>query len=847
MEITLPEIALVVLLGASGSGKSTFAQNHFRREDILSQERFLRMVAGSQNDPKAHEDASEALSFILEKRLKNGLLTVIDGRHVSQASRKPLRQMAKKNHVDMVGIWLDLPEEVLRGRLVEGTTEGMAQVRQQKEQLEKYDLGLKAEGFLAVHRLRSEAEIDEVSIAIKKLPSNYKTETGPFDLIGDVHGCYEELVGLLGQLGYELKTDKSKLSSFKVIHPEGRRVIFVGDLVDRGPDSTGVLKLVMDMVEDGVAYCVTGNHDDKFKRHLMGRKVKVAHGLEVTLAQMEEETEEFADQVKRFLQRLPDHMVLDQGALTVAHAGLREVMQGRQSGAVRSFCLYGETTGESDEFGLPVRHNWAGEYQGRSMVVYGHTPVPEAIWQNQTINIDTGCVFGGALTALRFPEREIVSVPAARIYSEPKRPLALNLPKPEQDRGSGLVDFERVAGRNLISTRHQYFITIKDAESPAVLEMLQYGRVNPKLLIYIPPRLSPTKSSKQPGYLEHTTEAFAYYAKKGQEKVLVEKSMGGEQVTIVIAKDEVKTIKIFNTSREGLGSATNSIGHEYFKTKEQEQRFLKRFRDVLDQLDLWNSFKSDWFCITGEMTPGTYSWGDLPTSYQRIATAGETSLNLRKGALQAAMEAGLDVEKLAHSNTVQEEYLQKFKTQLSVVDQPHSQLDHFCFTPTFLLASEGKTYFDKDQLWHRSIWDDLESKDELFCSPSYRWVDLDSEEEKREASQWFESISNAGGGGVIVRPSVFCIESGGDLIQPGLAVRGREYLRLIYGPDYDSPERLEQYRLRRLKDIRQLTVRQMALGMEALHRFVEKQDLTSVFECNYALLSLQTRDLDPRL
>src|ERR1700754_1816372 len=150
------------------------------------------------------------------------------------------------------------------------------------------------------------------------------------------------------------------------------------------------------------------------------------------------------------------HCVLDGGRLVVAHGGLREEMHGRGSGAVRDFCMYGETTGEIDEFGLPVRYNWAAEYKGKAMVVYGHTPVPQAQWLNRTIDIDTGCVFGGKLTALRYPEKELVSVAAARIYCEPSRPLdyvpgtTLSL----QQRHDDVLDIEGMLGKSIVNTTH---------------------------------------------------------------------------------------------------------------------------------------------------------------------------------------------------------------------------------------------------------------------------------------------------------------------------------------------------------------------------------------------------------
>ena len=242
---------------------------------------------------------------------------------------------------------------------------------------------------------------------IRRTPlwTDRRTEHGPFDIIGDIHGCHPELVSLLGTLGYDVGPDGLTASP-----PPGRRAVFVGDYVDRGPDSPSVLRLVMSMSAAGHAICVPGNHDAKLVRKLQGRDVQITHGLANTLEQLEPESEEFRDEVREFLHGLVSHVVLDDGTLVVAHAGMKQSYQGRSSGRVRDFSLFGETTGETDEFGLPVRFPWASEYRGRAAVVYGHTPIATPEWINNTINIDTGCVFGGQLTALRWPERDLISV-----------------------------------------------------------------------------------------------------------------------------------------------------------------------------------------------------------------------------------------------------------------------------------------------------------------------------------------------------------------------------------------------------------------------------------------------------
>lgn len=253
-----------------------------------------------------------------------------------------------------------------------------------------------------------------------------REDVGPFDIIGDVHGCADELVALLSELGYGVRfTGRGDGRHAVTSAPHGRRAVFVGDLVDRGPNSPDVLRIVMALARAGQAIAVEGNHDVKFLRWLSGRQVKPTHGLDRTVAQFATENLDFHGAVKHFLSHLPGHLWLDGGRLAVAHAGIRQEMLGRKSGEVRHFCLYGDTSGKAAQDGLPVRYHWAAAYGGETSIVYGHTPVSDPEWVNNTLCIDTGCCFGNRLTALRWPEREIVSVPAARAYFALRRPLGL--------------------------------------------------------------------------------------------------------------------------------------------------------------------------------------------------------------------------------------------------------------------------------------------------------------------------------------------------------------------------------------------------------------------------------------
>jgi len=243
-----------------------------------------------------------------------------------------------------------------------------------------------------------------------------RSTSGPFDIIGDVHGCIDELVALLTKLGY---TVTAKEREYAVTPPARRRIIFLGDLVNRGPDAPAVLRLVMGMVEAGTALCVPGNHDVMLSNAIKGQDVEMPDAVATSLSQFEGEPDGFKQQVAGFMDGLAPYRILDHRKLVVAHAGLPEQYQGSRSAAARRFASFGANTIDAD--GNTVRYRWAEDYKGPRTVVYGHTPQTKPAWLHKTLCIDTGCVYGGMLTALRYPENDLVSVPAAKVYWESRR------------------------------------------------------------------------------------------------------------------------------------------------------------------------------------------------------------------------------------------------------------------------------------------------------------------------------------------------------------------------------------------------------------------------------------------
>ena len=414
MILRVPDFCLLLLVGPAGSGKSTLAACHFLPTEVLSSDRFRAMITDREEEQGASGAAFSLLHQLADLRLSWRRFTVVDATNLHSRNRRELLRLAARRQAETVALVLDLPPGLVRQR-------NQSRHRQVSEEVLTRQIGefraelaaLEHEGYAALHRLRDPAEVEALRFERVPLPVDRRSDAGPFDLVGDIHGCYDELVELLTRLGYRVAEDGSSAEP-----PPGRRALFLGDLVDRGPSGAAVLRLVMGMVEAGAALCLPGNHDDKLMRALQGREVQTMHGLAETLDQVRAEGTGFCNRVRDFLASLPSHYVLDGGSLVAAHAGLRENLQNRDSRRVRDFCLYGDPTGKLDEFGLPVRRDWAREYAGTASVVYGHTPVPEPTWCNQTINLDTGCVFGGRLTALAWPERTLTSVPARATWCE---------------------------------------------------------------------------------------------------------------------------------------------------------------------------------------------------------------------------------------------------------------------------------------------------------------------------------------------------------------------------------------------------------------------------------------------
>ncbi|MFJ7631408.1 polynucleotide kinase-phosphatase [Streptomyces sp. NPDC097595] len=846
---TLPvtDLSLVVLIGASGSGKSTFARRHFKPTEVISSDFCRGLVADDENDQSASKDAFDVLHYIAGKRLAAGRLTVVDATNVQPEARRQLVRVAREHDVLPIAIVLDLPEEVCLARnAARPDRADMPRhvIQRHRRELRRSLRGLEREGFRKVHILRSEDEVEQAEVVLERRYNDLRHLTGPFDIIGDIHGCSSELDTLLGKLGY---VDGA--------HPEGRTAVFVGDLVDRGPDSPGVLRRVMSMVAEGNALCVPGNHENKLGRYLKGRKVQLTHGLAETVEQLEREDakdSEFRKQVGAFIDGLVSHYVLDGGRLVVCHAGLPEKYHGRTSGRVRSHALYGETTGETDEFGLPVRYPWAEDYRGSAAVVYGHTPVPNTSWINNTICLDTGAVFGGKMTALRWPERELVDVPAEQVWYEPVKPLETEAPGGREGRP---LDLDDVQGRRIVETRHMGRLAVREENAAAALEVMSRFAVDPRLLPYLPPTMAPTATSREDGYLEHPAEAFGEYRAAGVAKVVCEEKHMGSRAVALVCKDAAAARERFGTADTGDGGPTGALytrtGRPFLDDSALTEAVLGRLRAAVTAAGLWEEWGTDWVLLDAELMPWSLkARGLLRSQYAAVGAASGAVFPAATGALAAAAARGVDVGALADRQRERAEDAAAFTEAYRRYCWGTDGLDGVRLAPFQILAVQGRSLASVPHDEQLAWLDRLVEHDPTGLLQVTRRLVVDTADEAsvRAGTDWWLEMTGRGGEGMVVKPlGALVRDAKGRLVQPGIKVRGREYLRIIYGPEYTRPDNLDRLRGRFLGHKRSLALREYALGLEALDRLADGEPLWRVHEAVFAVLALESEPVDPRL
>lgn len=850
----IPELCLVAMVGATSSGKSSFANQHFKPTEVLSSDFFRGMVCDDENSQSVSGDAFDLLYYAANKRLGNGKLTVIDATNLQQNARKQVIRLAKEQNVHAVAIVLNLPEELLQARNKARPERNLPErvINQHCRDVRRCMKGLKNEGFRFVYVINSLEQLENAEIIRTKLWNDKREEHGPFDVIGDVHGCCDELELLLTKLGYAKKDGV-------YAHPDGRKAAFLGDFCDRGNRNADVLRIVMDMVKAGNAMAVPGNHDVKLLKYLRGKNVAMTHGIERTIAEMEARGDAFKAEAAEFLDGLISHYVLDNGKLVIAHAGLKQEYIGRGSGRVREFCLYGETTGETDSYGLPVRLDWAADYRGRATVVYGHVAGKEVKSQNNTFCIDTGCVFGGKLTAFRYPEREIVDVPALRQYYEPVKPLDEGI---RTDMGDMLTadDFNK---KLHIETELMPSIDVHENNAAAALEIMSRFAADPHWLIYLPPTMSPCETSDLDGYLEHPLQAFAYYRSNGIRNVVCEKKHMGSRAVIVLCKSSETALKRFGITDGTRGIIYTRTGRRFFEDLTAETELLDRLDAVLSKTGFWEDFRTDWVCLDTELMPWSEkAQGLIHSQYAPTGRAGLGGLSAAVEVLEKAcgrQNKAAEVDRTTSGQNVDPKMLlERYKAKRQDMERYVKAYGEYCWTvketedyriaPFHVLACEGRVFSQEKHVWHmETIRKYITGIDPVFMETPYFCVDVEDEESVQNGANWWLDLTAGGGEGMVVKPEIFTAKQGIKLLQPAVKCRGREYLRIIYGAEYLEPEHLKRLKVRSLNRKRALALKEFSLGMESLKRFVQGEPLYRVHECAFGVLAFESEPVDPRL
>ncbi|MDE6657010.1 MAG: polynucleotide kinase-phosphatase, partial [Oscillospiraceae bacterium] len=808
--------------------------------EVLSSDFFRAMICDDENAQDVSQDAFDLLYKTANQRLKHGKLTVIDATNLQQNARKQVINLAREQNVHSVAIVLHLPEKILLERNQARPERNFPEyvIKKHYMDLKRSIKNLKREGFRFVYILKSQEDIDNIEIVRTKLWNDKKEEHGALDIIGDIHGCGQELRLLLNKLGYVLQDGCYS-------HPEGRKVAFLGDFCDRGNENVNVLKIAMSMVKSGNAIAVAGNHDAKLVKYLKGKSVQLTHGLDKTVAELNAESEDFRKEVCEFLDSLISHYVLDDGKLVIAHAGLKQEYIGRGSGRVREFCLYGETTGEIDEYGLPVRLNWASDYRGRASIIYGHVAQKEVQALNGTYCIDTGCVFGGKLTAYRYPEREFVSVNALQVYCESVKPLESK----QDDILDDMLKFNDYQGKLYLQTDFIANILIQENQLVAALEVMSRFAADPHWLIYLPPTMSPCATSNLDDYLEYPLEAFDYYQKKGVKNLICEQKHMGSRAVIIICRNADVAKNRFGISDGTRGIIYTRTGRRFFDKLEIEIELLNRLDDVLNKTNFWEDFATDWVCLDTELMP----WSEkaqslLKNQYAPVGNAGKQALaSVLEVLEQVKNRTGQGAELIKQH---QEKYhaIEKYNNAYREYCWKVETIQDFRIAPFHILAVEGNVFSEQTHRWHmEQIKKYMTGIDNIFMATPYLYVDLQDNSSIEHAVAWWLDLTSHGGEGMVVKPEYFVSKRESELLQPAVKCRGREYLRIIYGAEYLNPEYLARLKKRSLNKKRSLALKEFSLGMEALHRFVNKEPLYKVHECVFGVLAFESEPVDPRL
>ena len=425
------------------------------------------------------------------------------------------------------------------------------------------------------------------------------------------------------------------------------------------------------------------------------------------------------------------------------------------------------------------------------MVVYGHTPTPQAEWINNTICIDTGCVFGGSLTALRYPERDLVSVPAKHTYYEPAKPFlpddAAAVPI-ETRSDPEVLDVEDVLGSSGVQTRLAGRVTIPPENAAAALEVMSRFAVDPRWLIYLPPTMAPTATTEVGTLLEHPAEAFASFRSEGIPSVICEeKHMGSRAIVIVCRSSEVAQRRFVPTDAAGL--AVTRTGRRFFSDPVLERAVLERVSNAVADAGLWEELETDWLLLDAEIMPWSLKADELLRSqYASVGAAATHMLDASVVSLAEADARGVPVGPILDRTRERDEAAHAFVRAYQPYQWPVDAVTDVKVAPFQVLAGEGRTFLDRDHGWHLAIADRLAAADpDVIRTTGRVLVDVTDETSQAAAIDWWTALTSVGGEGMVVKPMEGIVRGRRGIMQPGIKCRGPSICGSSTAPSTASP------------------------------------------------------------
>lgn len=863
MKITIPYSGLVLLVGASNSGKTTLLNQWIDDKKILPSEVIssdeYRAIVGDKeyiswtDRPKDEADglldeyqaismeAFKMMDNVVEARCRLNKVTFIDATHLYPDDRKKYIELARKHNVPAIAIVLDVTQETLLERDEQREhPRGKRRVKQQYQTFKREKRFIKKDGFKSVYFTNT---VEDIELVRRDNPLLIDVGHG-IDMIGDIHGCFDEMITLLGKLGYEKNNDEL------YIHPEGRVFLSLGDVMSRGPQSLQTMLFFQKHVERGLAYMIDSNHGWKVARWLDGRDVTMNHGDEKVVADFvayeaeygSEQTRETKQALKELLLQAPSHYVITKNNVPTAvctHAGIRDAYIGKQSSRIQDFCRYGDTDGFNEK-GKPIRKDWTIHHKGSALIIWGHDPKPQPLLINNTINIDQGVVFGGKLTAYRYPEKEFVSVKAARDYSE-----AVHNPLTEWE--AKRLDPPNIGkfinGYSVLTEELGEVKVHGDIVKPAI-DTVSHYTVPLEQLVYIPPTMSPTPvTSSEPNYLEHPKEALDYYRSHGIYTMIAEKKHMGSRAVLLLFKDEESAKRAVGS--EQLGVIYTRTGRRFFD-QTTEKEIVLQLNEELKNKGYFEKHETDYVLLDAEIMPWNLKAKELISGqYAHIAENALLDRTKLKKKLEAVAGDNEDLNRFLEEVEGKLENAKTFKEVFQKYCWDTEGTKAIQIAPFHVLAHSNQTFFDKPHTWHMEMNKEFADGSTLFVQTESKVISDEASEQ--EVIAWWEEMTAEGHEGIVIKPEFFIARSKGKMLQPAIKVRGRKYLNIIYGMDYLLPDNLKRLKKRSAGKKQKLALREFALGVEGINRFVGGESIERVHECVLATLALESDPVDPRL